>query len=484
MAAMRQSLQQKLQQKLSPQQIQLMKLLQVPVAALEQRIKEEIEENPALEEGPDDPEQEPEADLGQDDSAESNEKDLDLGDYLDDDDYPYYKTQINNQGPDAEHRDIPFSAGPSFQEQLTVQIGWHALNETEQILARHIIGNIDEDGYLMREVDAMVDDLAFSQGKKTEPTELERILKVVQQFDPPGVGARDLAECLQLQLKRKSKTASVMHALTMMESFFEEFSKKHFEKIQKRMGLTEAQMKEAIQEITHLNPKPGSSAGAAQRNVPVVVPDFSLQVDEDKLELSLNGKNAPELRVSRHYHDMLEGIAKQKRQPNDQEKQTLQFVKQKLDSARWFIDAIKQRQHTLMLVMHTILELQREYFVSGDETKLKPMILKDVADRVGLDISTISRVANSKYIETPCGTLLLKSFFSESLSTDSGEEVSTREVKKILSDCIEGEDKRKPITDDRLADILNERGYNIARRTVAKYREQLGIPVARLRKVF
>ncbi|MDA0931503.1 MAG: RNA polymerase factor sigma-54 [Bacteroidetes bacterium] len=484
MAAMRQSLQQKLQQKLSPQQIQLMKLLQVPVAALEQRIKEEIEENPALEEGAETSDQELEAENAQEDSQENSDQDLDLGDYLDDDDYPYYKTQISNQGADDEHRDIPYSAGPSFQEQLTVQIGWHALSDAEQVLARHIIGNIDEDGYLMRDVEAMVDDLAFSQGIETSSEELERILGIVQQFDPAGVGARDLAECLLLQLKRKSKSSSVLHAIAIMESYFEEFSKKHFEKIQKRLGLTEADMKEAIQEITHLNPKPGSSATAAQRNVPVIVPDFSLVVDEDKLELSLNGKNAPELRVSRHYHNMMEGIARQKRQPNEQEKQTLQFVKQKLDSARWFIDAIKQRQHTLMLVMHTILELQKEYFLSGDETKLKPMILKDVADRVNLDISTVSRVANSKYIETPYGTLLLKSFFSESLSTDSGEEVSTREVKKILSDCIEGEDKRKPITDDRLAEILKEQGYNIARRTVAKYREQLGIPVARLRKVF
>lgn len=484
MAAMRQTLQQKLQQKLSPQQIQLMKLLQVPVAALEQRIKEEIEENPALEEGPETSDQEIDAEHGQEDSQENSEQDLDLGDYLDDDDYPYYKTQISNQGPGDEHRDIPYSAGPSFQEQLTVQIGWHALNDAEQILARHIIGNIDDDGYLMRDVEAMVDDLAFSQGIETSTEELERILGIVQQFDPPGVGARDLSECLLLQLKRKSKNTSVLHAIAIMESYFEEFSKKHFEKIQKRLGLTAEEMKEAIQEITHLNPKPGSSATAAQRNVPVIVPDFALVVDEDKLELSLNGKNAPELRVSRQYHNMMEGIARQKRQPNEQEKQTLQFVKQKLDSARWFIDAIKQRQHTLMLVMHTILELQKEYFLSGDETKLKPMILKDVADRVSLDISTVSRVANSKYIETPYGTLLLKSFFSESLSTDSGEEVSTREVKKILSDCIEGEDKRKPITDDRLAEILKEQGYNIARRTVAKYREQLGIPVARLRKVF
>lgn len=324
MAAMRQSLQQKLQQKLSPQQIQLMKLLQVPVAALEQRIKEEIEENPALEEGTEETEHESEADLPQDDNTESSEKDLDLGDYMDDDDYPYYKTQISNQGPDTEHRDIPYSAGPSFQEQLNLQIGWYALNDAEQLLARHIIGNIDEDGYLMRDIDAMVDDLAFSQGIETEPGELERILTVVQQFDPPGVAARNLAECLLLQLKRKTKTPSVRHAIGILNDHFEEFSKKHFEKIQKRLGLNQSEMKAAIDEITQLNPKPGNSAEAAQRNVPVVLPDFSLQVEEEKLELNLNGKNAPELRVSRQYYDMLEGITRQKRQPNHQEKQTLQ----------------------------------------------------------------------------------------------------------------------------------------------------------------
>lgn len=492
---MKQSLQQKLLQKLSPQQIQLMKLLQVPTAALEQRIKEELEVNPALEEGDDrdEPDSGNDDDYQEDDDFEGGDEtvdldgnkndDIDINDYLNEDDYPYYKTYANNYGPDDEQREIPFSAAQSFQELLISQIGLRPLDERSQSIARHIIGNIDDDGYLMRDAESMVDDLAFSQNIETSKAEVEDILSIIQDFDPPGVGARNLQECLVIQLRKKDHpTHETELAIQILTRHFEEFTKKHFDKIQKKLGVTDEELKSAIDEILHLNPKPGSSMEQTSRALQTIIPDFILYNNDGKLELYLNAKNAPELRISRTYSEMLEGFSKNKNKADKSQREAVLFVKQKLDAAKWFIDAIKQRQETLMAVMGTILDYQHEYFLSGDEVRLKPMILKDIADTVGLDISTVSRVANSKYIETPFGTFLLKSFFSESLSTDTGEEVSTREVKKILQDCIGGEDKKRPLTDERLAEILKEKGYNIARRTVAKYREQLDIPVARLRK--
>lgn len=488
---LKQSLQQKLLQKLSPQQIQLMKLLQVPTAALEQRIKEELESNPALEEGPEEqPENEQEQSFEDEvditDEARELEKkteDIDINDYLNDDDYPYYKTQINNYGADEETKEIPFSAGVSFQEYLVDQIGLRNLSANEQSLARYIIGNINEDGYLMRDLESMVDDLAFSMNIETSKEELEKVLSIVQDFDPAGVGARNIQECLVIQLRKKeTPNRYTQLAIQVLLMYFEEFTKKHYDKIQRRLNLDDEEFKKTIEVILHLNPKPGSSIAQSSKTTQAIIPDFILYNNDGKLELTLNSKNAPELRVSRTYAEMLESFSKNKKQADKTQKEAILFVKQKLDAAKWFIDAIKQRQETLMAVMGVILQYQYEYFATGDETKLKPMILKDIADTVGLDISTISRVANSKYIETPFGTFLLKSFFSESLSTESGEEVSTREVKKILEECIENEDKRRPLTDEKLADILKDKGYNIARRTVAKYREQLGIPVARLRK--
>ena len=498
-AMLNQKLQQKLQQKLSPQQIQLMKLLQVPTAALEQRIKQEMEENPALEDGrdeedevedsfSDDSEEEYEDDESVfDDATEVQEKRNDqdefgLSDYLDDDETPYYKLNVNNTSPDEEHKEIPFSVGDTFQEYLLGQLGLRRLTEREMKIAGYIIGNFDDSGYLQRELTSIIDDIAFSQNISTNLAELEKLLAVIQEFDPPGVGARSLSECLILQLLRKEPKESVKLAAIILERYFEEFTKKHYDKIAKKLDISDEQLKAAIGEILKLNPKPGNSISETQRTNPVVVPDFLIINNDGKLELSLNSRNAPELRVSRSYAEMLESLAASKNKANEKQKETAQFVKQKIDSAKWFIDAVRQRQNTLLATMKAIMDYQYEYFQSGDETKLKPMVLKDIADIVNYDISTISRVVNSKYCQTNFGTIFLKNLFSESLSTDSGEEVSTKEVKKILEESIGEENKRKPLTDDRLAKILKEKGYNIARRTVAKYREQLNIPVARLRK--
>lgn len=477
---LKQSLQQKLLQKLSPQQIQLMKLLQVPTVELEQRIEEEIEENPALEEGA---EELNEDEYGQDSELNENnqEDEFDITDYLPDEDIPAYKMAASNKGVDDEEKSIPFAAGSTFQDLLYTQLGMRILSEEQQILARHLIGNLDDSGYLRRELDAIVDDVAFSLNIQTSVEELEELLLVIQEFDPPGVGARSLQENLLLQIKRKQDdTDPLANALVILEKYFEEFTKKHYSKISKRMGIEEEDLKQAIEEILKLNPKPGSSMAESSRAAAVIIPDFAIAVIDGKLELTINSRNAPSLRISKSYAEMLQAYAADK--TNKENKDAFTFVKQKIDSAKWFIDAIQQRQQTLMLTMNAIMEYQKEYFLEGDETKLKPMILKDIAEIVSLDISTISRVANSKYVQTPYGTFLLKSFFSESLSTDSGEEVSTREVKKILQDKIDAEDKRKPLTDEKLASVLKEKGYNIARRTVAKYREQLNIPVARLRK--
>ncbi|MEI7595677.1 MAG: RNA polymerase factor sigma-54 [Bacteroidota bacterium] len=488
-----QRLQQKLLQKLSPQQIQLMKLLQVPTIALEQRIKQEIEENPALEEGAEENESDSEefddldSDLNYEDESENKDNisaEINLSDYFEDDEIPSYKLAANNSSPDDDRKDIPYSGGISFQEILSAQLGMHYISEKEKAIAEIIIGNLDDAGYLQRELPALVNDLMFSYNIKTTISELEKILTIIQSFDPAGVGARNLRECLLLQLYRKDQTKTTIKQATItISKCFNEFTKKHYDKIAKKLGISEDDLKGVINEILKLNPKPGNSVLDGKKVSQMsIVPDFFVYNVDGKLELSLNSKNAPELRLSRTYTDMLQSYGSTKDKNDRKMKDAVAFVKQKMDSAKWFIDAVKQRQFTLYDTMEAIMKYQREFFETGEETKIKPMILKDIADMVRLDISTISRVVNSKYVQTEYGTSLLKTFFSESLSTDSGEEVSTIEVKNILQECISNEDKRKPITDDVLASILNEKGYNIARRTVAKYREQLDIPVARMRK--
>ncbi len=476
---------QKLLQKLSPQQIQLMKLLQLPTIALEQRIKEEIEMNPALEEGAE-TDDEANTDLEEEnyDDAPKDEEhqrdDFSISDYMDDDEGLSYKLKANNISPDEERKEIPFSVGVSFQDMLESQLGLKDLDDREYQIADYLIGNLDDDGYLRRDLLSIVDDIAFSQNINTTEAELEKLLKVIQEFDPAGVGARDLRECLLIQLHRKSpRTPIVELATQIVDKQMDEFSKKHYDKISKKLEIDEETLKDVIHEILKLNPRPGNSMADGQKSFQQVIADFTIINEDGELTLTLNSRNAPDLRVSKVYSAMLEEYSKEK---NKNGKEASVFVKQKLDGAKWFIDAIQQRSQTLLYTMNAIMEYQREYFMEGDETKLRPMILKDIAEKVGLDISTISRVANSKYVQTSFGTLLLKSFFSESLSTDSGEDVSTREVKKILKDCIEAESKKKPLTDDKLTKMLKEKGYNIARRTIAKYREQLDIPVARLRK--
>jgi len=479
--ALKQQLAQRLEQRLSPQQIQLMKLLQVPTMELDQRIKQEIEENPALEEGAD--QEEDDFDNTEDDFDDDsdNDDDFDLSDYLDDDSSDY-KTQANNSSKDDEERVIPLSGEQSFQEKLTEQLHLLDLDDKQFLIADILIGNLDESGYLNRDLEAIVDDLAFSMNVVATEDEVAVILSLIQELDPAGVGARNLQECLLLQIKRKQDGDIVRYtAKKILEDYFDEFTKKHYDKIAKKLEIEDNDLKEAIDEILRLNPKPGGSMRESAKNYQQIIPDFMLFENEGRLELSLNSRNAPELKVSKEYETMLRSYAEGAK-ASKSDKEALTFVRQKLDSAKWFIDAIKQRQHTLLLTMDAIKHYQEPYFLTGDETKLRPMILKDIADIVEMDISTISRVANSKYVQTNFGIFPLKYFFSESLSTDSGEEVSTREVKKILSEAIEAEEKRNPLTDEKLMDLLNERGYNIARRTVAKYREQLNIPVARMRK--
>lgn len=487
---LKQSLQQKLQQKLSPQQIQLMKMLQIPTMELDQRIKDELVTNPALEEGQEEKTEEEEAktqeeqelDMENEEKGDKESDDIDLSEYFDDDGTPDYKLYVNNHSADDEERDTPLGAGRSFQDLLYAQLSMTDLDENEMMLAEYLVGNLDENGYLRRELPAIVNDLAFTLNVSTSVAELEAVLMAIQDLDPPGVGARDLRECLIIQIKRlEHRDADTKLAELILTKHFDEFTKKHYEKIARRYELDDDELKPSIDLILHLNPKPGNSAQETVRSVQHVVPDFVLNVENEELKLTLNGRNAPELRISREYREMLAHYAKAKTK-DAKDREALMFVKQKIDGAKWFIDAIKQRNDTLLYCMEAIVNYQREFFLTGDETKLKPMILKDIADIVGMDISTISRVANSKYIQTTYGTYLLKYFFSESLSTDEGEEVSSREVKQILKDAIEAEHKRKPLTDEKLGKLLNQKGYNIARRTVAKYREQLGIPVARLRK--
>ena len=481
---LKQRLQQKLLQKLSPQQIQMIKLLEVPTLQIEQRIKKELEENPALEEGAEEEDIPAETEEDQFDEKDKDQEEFTLDDYIEEDDIPDYRLQEKNYSKDEDKRtEIPFSVGFSFHEHLESQLGLRDLNDKQKILGEYILGNIDEDGYLRRELINIVDDLAFLQNVETTEGELEEVLKIIQDLEPAGVGARTLRECLLLQIeKRDTSQPSLKLAHTILNLYFEEFTKRHYDKIISRLGITEDEIKAAIDEILKLNPKPGGVySDPFNKTSQPIIPDFILELSEDGFDLHLNSKNLPELRLSSSYSEMLHTYSKDKSQKKEMRDAVL-FVKQKIDSARWFIDAIKQRQNTLLLTMNAILEYQQEYFIDGDETKLKPMILKDVAEMTGLDISTVSRVANSKYVQTHFGIFPLKFFFSEGLQTDSGEEVSTREIKRILQDCIENEQKRKPLTDESLTDILQEKGYQIARRTVAKYREQLNIPVARLRR--
>jgi RNA polymerase sigma-54 factor len=486
---LRQTLEQKLLQKLSPQQIQLMKLLQIPTVALEQRIKQEIEENPALESGDEDQEDAEthdddfiDEDYGEDKNVkeEKGEEEFDINDYYDDE-IPDYKL-YTSQNREEEQRTMPYASGTTFRDTLLEQLGLRDITQKQLFIGEQIIGNLDDAGYLQRKPESLADDLAFFQNVSAEVQEIRDVLEIIHELDPPGVGARSLQECLLIQLRRKPESEDVVMAQTIIQQFFEEFSKKHYDKILKKLNIVEEDLRKAMDVILTLNPKPGGSTSETERANVYVVPDFFVSNDNGILELIVNSRNVPDLKVSRSYMEMLKDLSKSQDKLNEQQKQTVQFVKQKVDSAKWFIDAIRQRQNTLYTTMKAILDYQKEYFLSGDETKIRPMILKDIAEIVQLDISTVSRVANSKYVQTPFGTFLLKTFFSESLTTDAGEEVSSREVKKILQDTIEAENKRKPVTDDQLAKILKEKGYNIARRTVAKYRELLSIPVARLRK--
>jgi|WetSurMetagenome_2_1015567.scaffolds.fasta_scaffold12589_2 RNA polymerase sigma-54 factor len=484
---LKQRLQQKLLQKLSPQQIQMIKLLEIPTMQLEQRIKAEIEENPALEEGAIEEsmvQTEPTEDDVTSDPKDKDKEEFTLEDYIDDDEYPSYKLNAQNYSKDDKHDDIPFSVGLSFHDYLENQLGLRSLDERQQLLALYILGNIDDDGYLRRRLDNIVDDVAFALNLKTDEPELIEILRIIQEFDPPGVGARNLQECLILQIEAKDmESLAIKLAHKILKDFFLEFTRKHYDKILTRLNIKDEQLKEALDEILRLNPKPGGAyADPQNKGYGHIIPDFTLENNEGDLELSLNARNVPELKVSKTYNDMLQNYQHNRGSNSKSQKEALSFVKQKLDSAKWFIDAIRQRQNTLLVTMNAIISYQREYFLTGEETKLRPMILKDIADITGLDVSTISRVANSKYIQTNFGILSLKFFFSEGMQTESGEEVSTREIKRILQNCLDSEDKRHPVTDDRLADILKEKGYHIARRTVAKYREQLNIPVARMRK--
>ena len=472
--ALKQSLQQRLLQKLSPQQIQLMKMLQLPTVELEKRIKEELEINPALDEG--------EEQVSEDEfteEADDKRDDFNFQDYTNDE-TPSYKTQSNNFSKGQEEHQKPLSFGDSLPERLLKQIDLKIKNENQKKIAEHIIGNLDESGYLRRELFNIVDDLAFSQNIFADEEELEQILAEVQDLEPHGVGARDLKECLLIQLRKKNKTIAIKTAEVILEKCFESFTKKHYSKISKKLDINNDAIKDAIAEIVKLNPKPGNSLIDSQSDIQQITPDFTLIDNDGILSVELNQRNSPQLRVSNDYIEMIKGF--QQGSKNKRDKDAISFIKQKIDAAKWFIDAVKQRQNTLLITMKAIISFQKEFFLSGDEKKLKPMILKDIASIVSMDISTISRVANSKHVSTPYGIFSLKYFFSESLTTDSGEEVSTREVKTILNEAINKEDKSKPLTDEKLASLLKEKGYLIARRTVAKYREQLNIPVARLRK--
>ncbi len=480
---LKQSLQQRLLQKLSPQQIQLMKMIQLPTQAFEQKLKQEIEENPALDTGKEaNEDDEPYTDDYENDN-ETIETDINIDEYLSDDEIPSYKLNSNNYSSDDDEKSIPYAAGKSFNQVLIEQLNTYSLTDTDYLIAEFLIGSIDESGYIRRPLEDIVDDLAFSQNVFTDIKAVLKILDIIHQLDPAGVGARDLKECLLLQLKRKKKTKERLLAQQILQDSFDQFVKKHYKKLILKYEVSEDDLREAIKEIEKLNPKPGGNYSGNSKIAEQIVPDFTITIEEGILSLQLNARNAPELHISREYSNLLKGYQESKSKSKSQ-KEAVFFVKQKLDAAKWFIDAVKQRQQTLLLTMTAIMNYQEAYFLTGDERKLKPMILKDIAEKVNMDVSTISRVANSKYVNTPYGTKLIKEFFSESMKNDKGEDVSTREIKKILQNLIAKEDKKKPVTDDKLAALLKKEGYPIARRTVAKYREQLGLPVARLRKQF
>lgn len=493
--ALKQSLQQKLGLKINPLQIQLIKLLELPTYQLEQRIKEELESNPLLEEGQEEPESEytveneEEFEGGEDneEGQEKNEDDFTLEDYMnDEDDIPDYKLSVSNASKDDEARDLIFSQGTTFRENLMSQLGMRNLSDLERKVAEYIIGNIDDDGYLRRNIGNIVDDLAFGAGIEISEQEVEKLLKIIQEFEPSGVGARDLRECLLLQVRHKLSENPANPVLQMAQAVltdcFEEFSRKHYEKIARKLRISDTDLKIAIEEILKLNPKPGGTGGdfSFERNAEKVIPDFTLDLVDGELQLTLNSGNLPELRINKAYLNILDGY--KNGQSAKDKKDVVSFVKYKLNSAKSFIDAIEQRNNTLMLTMTAIVQFQKPFFLTGDESLLKPMILRDIADITGLDVSTISRVSNSKYVQTWFGIYALKDFFTGSMQMDSGEEVSTGELKNALKDIIDAEDKRKPLTDDELVDLMNQKGYQIARRTIAKYRQMLDIPVARLRR--
>ena len=487
---LRQNLQQKLLQKLSPQQIQFIKLLQVPTVSLDTRIKEELEENPALEDlslanmnepAEEYPDRDPDDETFKSEETQESMDEFNVDDYLQDDSINDYGSKYEQNGDDDDERkEIPIAIQNSFFESLQTQLDLVPLSDKDFRIGQQIIGSLDDDGYIRRPITSLVDDLAFSQNVFAEEDEVFEMLKVIQSFDPAGVGARDLQECLLIQLKKREQIPTVQKAIKVVEDYLDEFTKKHYDKLERSLNMNSDELKDVVNEILKLNPKPGDSNAVTTKQLQVI-PDFHISNNDGILFLTLNSKNAPELRVSRSYQEMFEHYDKTA-QKDKKLKEAVQFVKQKLDSAKWFIDAIKQRQQTLLKTMNSIMNYQYEYFLTGDDKNLKPMILKDIADRIGMDISTVSRVANSKYVQTEFGTFLLKSFFSEAIQMDSGEEVSNKEVKKILEECIGKEDKRRPLADEKLTEILKEKGYNIARRTVAKYREAMNIPVARLRK--
>lgn len=477
---LKQQLQLKLSQKLSPQQIQLMKLIQLPTLAFEERLKQEIEENPALEQGKESVETD-ELYEDQDDPWDEQENEtLDLEDYLSDDDVPDYKTTDSNYPEESKDHQIPYAAGTSFHQHLISQLGTFEISESTYLIAEYLIGSLDESGYLRRPEEDLIDDMAFHMNLMVAPEELIDSLHIVQQLDPAGVGARNIAECLRLQLERQSASEARDLAMTIIQDSFDLFSKKHFEKLQTKHKASEELLKVALTKIEKLNPKPGASFANQSKTSTYIIPDFTIRIEEDQIDVLLNARNAPELHVSKSYQELIKTY--QEGKPSKEQKETVQFVKQKLDSAKWFIDAIKQRQNTLLITMNAIVQHQRSYFLSGDERDIKPMILKDIAEAVGMDVSTVSRVANSKYADTPYGTKLLKTFFSDAMTNEEGETVSTRQIKSLVRDLIDAEDKKAPLTDDQIGKVLKEKGFRVARRTVAKYREQLDLPVARLRR--
>ncbi|MBT4959149.1 MAG: RNA polymerase factor sigma-54 [Flavobacteriaceae bacterium] len=477
-----QRLQLKLSQKLSPQQIQLMKLIQLPLQELEQRLAREIEENPALEAGKENDENSfDESNDYNEPEENSNEDEINVEDYLSDDDVPDYKLKSNNHSPDDEEKNMPFISGVSFNQFLKNQLQTFSFEKTDSEIANFLVGSIDQTGYLRRDLLDIIDDLAFTMGIYTDIDSVKKILKTIHLLDPPGVGAKNLKECLYIQLKRKNSSASIKTAIKIIEHNFDMFTKKHYKKIILKLNISENELKNAIKEIEKLNPKPGSAFSESTKINSTIIPDFTIEIIDNKLNLTLNSRNAPDLYVSNEYKNMLSGYQESKKVSKSQ-KEAVVFIKQKLDAAKWFIDAINQRNQTLLLTMKAIMDFQKDYFLSGDESNLKPMILKDIAEKIGMDISTVSRVANSKYVDSPYGIKLIKSFFSEGITNDQGIEVSTIEIKKELKEIIEKEDKSKPLTDDQLTKIINKKGYPIARRTVAKYREMTGFPVARLRK--